>query len=222
MAEDWKPITGLDELILPRPDPKPGRARRTAVSGAQSCAFCSCFLSHAFFRINGQMACPRCAEKASAGLTIESPASFPQGLAYGIAAALAGMALYATCMIVTHLYLGYVALAMGWVVGKAMMNGSNGAGGRPYQVVAVLLTYASISMAQIPVLIVAAAPASDVDWGDEMGRLAMWGIAAPFLDLTRGIEGLIGLAILLLGMRVAWKMTAAKHMHVDGPYPVKS
>jgi hypothetical protein len=39
------------------------------------------------------------------------------------------------------------------MVGKAMMKGSNGHGGRRYQITAALLTYAAVSMAAIPIWI---------------------------------------------------------------------
>ena len=62
-----------------------------------------------------------------------------------------GLILYATVVIVTGWSIGYLALAVGWLVAKGIMKGSNGMGGRRYQIAAVLLTYASISMAAIPI-----------------------------------------------------------------------
>jgi divalent metal cation (Fe/Co/Zn/Cd) transporter len=61
--------------------------------------------------------------------------------------------LYATFEIVTGIIIGYISLAVGWMVGTAMMKGSRGVGGRRYQIAAVLLTYAAVSMAAVPVWI---------------------------------------------------------------------
>ena len=61
------------------------------------------------------------------------------------------MIVYATFTIVTICTIGYIALAVGWLVAKAIMKGSNGIGGRRYQVAAVLLTYAAISLAAVPI-----------------------------------------------------------------------
>jgi hypothetical protein len=63
------------------------------------------------------------------------------------------MILYATFAIVTGWIIGYVSLAVGYIVGKAVMKGSGGIGGRRYQIAAVALTYAAVSVAAIPVAI---------------------------------------------------------------------
>ncbi len=62
-----------------------------------------------------------------------------------------GLAFYAGFTIVTDIYIGYVSLAVGWLVGKAIMLGSKGIGGRRYQIAAVILTYAAVSLAAIPI-----------------------------------------------------------------------
>ena len=69
----------------------------------------------------------------------------------GIGAAIAGMIVYAAFTIVTGWYIGYLALGVGYLVAKAMKKGSHGLGGRRYQVAAVLLTYAAISVAAVPI-----------------------------------------------------------------------
>jgi hypothetical protein len=70
---------------------------------------------------------------------------------FGVGGAILGLILYAAIGIITGWMIGYVALAVGWVVGKAMMTGSGGIGGRRYQIAAVLLTYAAVSIAAIPI-----------------------------------------------------------------------
>ena len=121
-----------------------------------------------------------------------------------------GLTFYAAFTIVTHLYIGYVALAVGWLVAKAMMMGSKGAGGTRYQLAAVVLTYAAISLASVPILVARTMQQGDthIDWSSVTGQLAVWGIASPFLQLQRGVSGVIGLVILFVGLRVAYKMTA--------------
>lgn len=61
------------------------------------------------------------------------------------------MALYSAFTILTHIEIGYVSLAVGFIVAKAMMMGSNGVGGRKYQITAVLLTYAAVSLSALPI-----------------------------------------------------------------------
>ena len=45
------------------------------------------------------------------------------------------------------------------------------------------------------------------------------GLASPFLELAEGSSGFIGLIILFVGMRFAWKMTAGHgNVKVEGPF----
>jgi hypothetical protein len=118
---------------------------------------------------------------------------------------------------VTHLYLGYVALAVGWLVAKAMMMGSRGVGGIRYQIAAMTLTYAAISLASVPILIAKILQHAEdygttthIEWSKVAGKLAAWGIASPFLQLRGGIWGMVGFVILLAGLRIAFRITAEK------------
>ncbi|HEX7284869.1 MAG TPA: hypothetical protein VF532_01730 [Candidatus Angelobacter sp.] len=83
----------------------------------------------------------------------DNHARFVRALLFGIGGFAIGLALYAGFVIATGISIGYIALAVGWIVGKAMMMGSGGVGGKRYQVAAVLLTYAAVSMAYVPILI---------------------------------------------------------------------
>ena len=76
---------------------------------------------------------------------------FVRGLLFGAGGALIGLALYATVVIVTNYEIGFVSLAVGWIVGKAVLAGSRGRAGRRYQVAAALLTYFAVSVAVVPV-----------------------------------------------------------------------
>jgi hypothetical protein len=51
-------------------------------------------------------------------------------------------------------------------------------------------------------------------------QLLFIGLASPFLELRDPLHGIIGLVILFVGLRIAYGMTAAKPLEVDGPYPV--
>jgi len=138
---------------LNNPSPQFGTAEYLGKPGNDHCQYCHQPIAGNYYRINQTMACGSCAEKMRGTLTSDSHAAYIRALVYGVAAAIAGMILYATFEIATGLIIGYVSLAVGWMVGKAMMKGSNGVGGRRYQIAAVLLTYAAVSMAAIPVWI---------------------------------------------------------------------
>jgi hypothetical protein len=190
---------------------------------------------------------------------------------FGFGAAVLGMIIYATFAITTGIIIGYVSLAVGWLVGKAVIKGSGGVGGRRYQITAALLTYAAVSMSAIPIAIHYAGehrqaaqqkltekqkialeqrqlesefgqkhqtpdqgsttaptdPPAVAQTGPKMGfaaaieQLLLVGLASPFLEVWEGgpsIGWVIGLVILAVGIRIAWRLTAARPLAVFGPF----
>ena len=126
-------------------------AQYSSPSGEDRCAGCNQPITARYYRINSRMVCEGCTEQLKQKLPQDSHAAYTRSLFFGIGAALLGLALYAGFTIVTHFYIGYVSLAVGWLIAKAMLMGSKGMGGRRYQITAVLLTYAAVSMAAIPI-----------------------------------------------------------------------
>jgi hypothetical protein len=162
--------------------------------------------------------------KAQAQVPTDSHAAFVRALAFGAAGAVAGLVLYVAFALLTGLVIGLVSLAVGFIVGKAMIFGSRGVGGRRYQVVAALLTYLAVSMSAVPIAIhqmrehrahlqssaTAAPRGASVNIPKAIGVLALVGIASPFMELQNPAHGLIGLVILFVGMRFAWRFTAGR------------
>jgi hypothetical protein len=97
------------------------------------------------------MACQRCTEQVQSRLPKDSHSAFVRGILFGVGGAIIGLILYSAFGIITGLEIGYVSLAVGWLVGKAMKKGSNGIGGRRYQIVAIALTYIAVSLSAIPI-----------------------------------------------------------------------
>ncbi|HVU48168.1 MAG TPA: hypothetical protein VHD85_18715 [Terracidiphilus sp.] len=232
--------------------PQFATAEYAHIPGTERCRICSSLISGEYFRVNGQMACGKCAGEARDGQPSDSHAAFARALLMGAGAAVLGLILYSTFAIVTGWTIGYLALAVGWLVAKGMMKGSNGVGGRRYQITAVLLTYAAISLATIPVIISQVVKDSrakthqsqqagttadsktngqqastqpdgqkkHVSLGAALAQLALIGLASPFLELAEPGSGILGLLILFVGLSIAFRMTAAKPLDVDGPYGV--
>lgn len=263
--------------------PQFSTAEYSSNADGDHCQFCSKPVGSEYYRVNNLIACTACAEQAKAGQPKDSHSAYIKGLLFGCGAAVLGLILYATVSIVTGWNIGYVSLAVGWLVAKAMVKGSNGMGGRKYQIAAIALTYFAISLAAVPIMISqvwkerpahakqsqSAAQSStstgnDTSTGNEpgttdsapvavsqqsmdasapvtqqpagtpatepaepkakmgllvaLGYLLMIGIASPFLELQSPLHGLIGLFILFIGLRIAFQMTAAKPLDVDGPY----
>src|ERR1700739_581402 len=171
-----------------------------------------------------------------------------RGLLFGTGAAIVGMAGYAGFTILTGLYIGYVSLAVGWLVGKAIMLGSKGIGGKRYKIAAVILTYAAVSLAAVPIAISyqlkakshsesvqpqqqqstadeangqseEAQPKPNLPLGAAIWQLLIIGLASPFLEMQDPLHGIIGLIILMIGIRIAWQITAgSRRASIEGPY----
>jgi hypothetical protein len=125
-----------------------------------------------------------------------------------------------------------------------MKKGSNGLGGTRYQIAAVVLTYLAISASAVPVMVNAVnkrveernvqlaqqsqsegqspeqAQHVQINWNRLAGTLALWAAASPFLELQSSPGAMIGLVILFVGLSIAFRMTAARPLAVDGPYAV--
>jgi hypothetical protein len=232
------------------PTPQFGTAEYGGPLESNHCQYCKQPIAGNYYRINGAIACSTCASITHNEKAKDTHAAFTRGLLYGIGAAIAGMILYATFEIATGIIIGYVSLAVGWMVGKAMMKGSNGVGGRRYQIAAALLTYAAVSLAAVPVMIHYARdhqrhaqtrqqsldaeqhqlesesgqapqsrPQPRMNIGPVLGRLVLFGLASPFLDVMGNlVGGLFGLVILFVGIRIAVRMTAGRPAEVFGPF----
>lgn len=217
-----------------------------------ACCICHQPISGSYYRISGAIACPSCSQQILERKPKDSHAAFLRAILFGLGGALLGLILYAAVGILLKLEIGFVSLAVGYLVGKAMMMGSGNIGGRRYQWAAVLLTYAAVSLSSIPVLIAhfaqqrahtaqvqqnnpdASHPGASAQ--PERSRpsagkrpfsavrglafLALFGLASPFLGLLGNpVRGAIGIIILLVGVQIAWRITAGPPLPtVQGPY----
>ena len=153
-----------------------------------------------------------------------------RALGAGLGAAFIGSLVYFLVSALTGYEFGLIAIAVGWGVGMAVRWGSNGRGGKGYQVLAVALTYLAIVSAYIPPIIeevlepaaleeeavhepAIAADISTIAEPEEpatirdlvMGTVSLLALAAaaPFLA---GAENVIGLLIIGIGLWEAWKL----------------
>lgn len=220
-------------------------------SKGDACCICRKPIDGSYYRINGAMACLACSERVRAQKPRDTHAAFSRAVLFGLGGALLGLVLYSAVGILLHLVIGYVSLAVGYLVGKAMMMGSGNIGGRRYQWVAVALTYAAVSLSAVPIGIAQyshhRSQAAQVRQSDpaapqqgaattstrsakptltpaKLGRLtailALHGLASPFMELMHSpLGGLLGIIILLVGVRIAWQITAGPRIPaVVGPY----
>lgn len=205
-----------------------------AQPGAALCKSCGKSITGAFYRANGVPICGCCAQRIRDRMPVDSHPAFVRGICCGVGGAILGLALYVGFALATGWIVGFVSLAVGYIVGKAIVFGSGGVGGRRYQVAAVLLTYAAVSMAAVPIAISQhmkqnsaqqQVQASDPATADQqktrplkaLGVLIGIGLASPFLDLANPAHGVIGLVILFVGIRIAWRLSARPTVNIVGP-----
>jgi hypothetical protein len=227
------------------PTPQFTTAEYSGTTTSVQCRFCGQSIPGSYYLVNGAMACPSCAERAQRETPKASHAQFVRAIIFGAVAASGGIILYAAFGIITGWMIGYISLAVGYMVGKAMMKGSKGFGGRRYQVAAVLLTYAAVSLGETTIGISqyikqekaqkesqqtssknaqstpdqSKQPLTPGRFIKALGFMLVLGLVFPFLELQDPVHGLIGLFILFIGLQIAWKLTAGSgKVAVDGPY----
>jgi hypothetical protein len=243
---------------LTTPTPQFGTAEFK--DGPDRCQICGQTLGASYYRVGPNQSCPACAEKAKFQVPIDTHSAFVRGMIFGLGGAILGLIAYSTFTIVTGIIIGYLSLLVGWLVAKAIMMGSKGMGGRRYQILAVVLTYAAVSMSAIPIGVsfylkqreakkanlvehpaagqaeqsgsrdgsgdevdlpqapAGEKPAPRQSAGAAVGALVFAGLASPFLELEDPVHGIIGLIILLVGIRIAWRMTAGTSTDILGPF----
>jgi hypothetical protein len=210
---------------LPQPEELQFRRAQPIGPDAKTCIVCKQPIAGDYFNANGNTLCPLCAQRINAHQQPPPHTSLLRAALYGGAAALAGAAIYAGVAIFLHLEIGIVAILIGYMVGKAVRYATNGKGGKAQQILAVALTYFSITISY---------EASKIDVGTRVSGgpqipsgialLTTFALAAaePFLALFAGgrnpISALISLFIIFIGLQQAWRLTARREIVITGPY----
>jgi hypothetical protein len=214
--------------------PQFATAEYSGNTGETPCKACGQAIKGAYYQVNGVPACANCAQQIKEQILKDSHTAFGRGVLFGVGGAILGLGIYVGFALATGLMIGYISLAVGYIVGKAIVMGSGGVGGRRYQVAAVLLTYIAVSLAAIPIAVsqqmkhrsaqqhaqISDSPAVSsptMSFGRAAGTLTLIGLASPFLALSNPAQGIIGLIILFVGIQIAWKITTARPITILGP-----
>jgi len=206
-----------------------------APTGSISCANCRRPISSTYYQIGTGSVCPACRDAVYHAVT--TAGSFGRAFLFGCGAAIVGAIVWYAIRAATGYEIGLVAIFIGILVGMAVRKGSLSAGGRKYQVLAVILTYVSITMANIPDIISAVAknaessasnaasaaastaPPSALDIVIAIGFLFLFALISPFLA---GISNILGIIIIGFGLFQAWKINTRQDMSIQGPFTVVS
>jgi hypothetical protein len=208
-----------------------------------ACKACGTAIRREYFSWNGAPLCETCkATLETARQAANTWSTFGRAVVFGIGATIAGAVLYYGVIAITKLEIGLVAIAIGYMVGYSVRRGSRGWGGRRYQVLALLLTYYSVGLAYFPLAMQegrktteqerqaasdakpketpeAAAEPTRSDAFLALGVMLLFCFALPVVAVVGSLpSGLITAFIIFIGMRQAWRMTAALPIEVTGPY----
>jgi hypothetical protein len=131
------------------PDAAPARP-----SPAVVCSSCQRTIATTYFDVNGQPFCGSCRT------IVQSQAQTPRGVGpllraafFGLGAGIVGAAIYYAVIAITNFEIGLVAILIGYMVGYSVRKGARDRGGLRFQVLAALLTYASVAMAYAPLAV---------------------------------------------------------------------
>lgn len=220
------------------------RAEFTAAGSA--CTFCQAPISGSYFQVNGRMACEACRYRAvDPALTGSSAGRFVRAAFAGSAAAIAGALLYYGISAVTGYEFGLIAIVVGVGVGTAVRWGCRGRGGWRYQALAMVLTYLAIVATYVPPIVrmiredaakrAVTAPASvesagsqqvDAEPPPSFGRfvasMAMLVLLICGLPFLAGLENIMGIVIIGIGLYEAWKLNRRIPLVVTGPHVINT
>jgi hypothetical protein len=177
-----------------------------------ACGYCQKPLRVQYWQIAKRRACAECRNVVEREVAASnSVARFFGALGFGALPALGGSIAWIALSKLTGYEIGFLAIAIGFFVGKAVRKGAGGFGGPRYQALAIFLTYSAIALANLPGAVTA------------LGHSRPWPIAitlafaSPFLGRDRAL----GLVIIGVGLYEAWKFTRKVPLELRGPYPIE-
>jgi hypothetical protein len=243
---DTPTAAGNESLQFDRVVVEPGASGGQPSPGV-ACSSCRQSIPIQYYSINGHVVCEHCRDKIEDAVkTPEGVGPFVIAALFGLGAAIAGAFIYFAIMYFGHLEIGIVAILIGYMVGYAVRKGTGGRGGLRFQILAIVLTYGSVALAYTPLVVIEAVKDSRTarqsgavtrqgaaatprqESGQRrpprilgVGALLMFIVALPVLVVVGSFpSGLISAFIIVIGMRQAWRMTAAPNLTVYGPYQV--
>ncbi|HEY4363428.1 MAG TPA: hypothetical protein VGN17_20850 [Bryobacteraceae bacterium] len=182
------------------------------------CAGCKTRIDGTYYQYGGREICDSCSAHIRAAQST-APAAPPlsRPLLFGAAAALACSAAYALITFMLHgAEIGIIAIGVGYLVGRAIRIGANNAGARPLQIMAVVLTYLSITLSYVP-LILREVPVAHI--ASALPTVIGYSLASPLLNLQNPASGILGIIILGVGLLQAWRLTAPRRfLPLTGPF----
>jgi hypothetical protein len=197
------------------------KAEYQSTTNIGPCANCNKSLDSTYYQANGMNVCEDCANILRVASGAPGKTHLAKGAVYAVGAAFVCSAVYAAIIVITNFELGLIAIAVGWIVGRAARIGAAGLGSRPLQIIAVAATYMAIS-GSLFFQVVYELNKEGKAINGIAGYVVMFflSMGKPLFELSEGFGGIIGLVILFFGLQQAWQNTRALAVDVAGPYNV--
>ncbi|HXB23319.1 MAG TPA: hypothetical protein VNV25_01185 [Gemmatimonadaceae bacterium] len=164
---------------------------------ASNCVACKRPIGDSYYTAGKAIVCESCKTRIeNTPRSVTTPAHLVRATVFGIGGAIAGAAVYYGVLALIHIEIGLVAIAVGWLVGRAMQLGAGGQRGRPFQVIALILTYLGIAVGMTAEL---------VRLGGTMTLQTV--ITLPIIESVGDLPASVLTAIIIaVGLRQAWYM----------------
>jgi hypothetical protein len=122
----------------------------TSPASSVTCASCNQNVIQSYYEAGGKTICSTCRESLSSAEGSGGVARFLRALIVGFGAAIIGSIVWWGVRKLTGYEIGLISIGIGIGVGRAVRWGGRNRGGWKYQLLAVLLTYASIAGNYMP------------------------------------------------------------------------
>jgi hypothetical protein len=183
-----------------------------------SCTSCNEKIQNSYFEVNKKIYCDPCHDVIAKILNSDvNILQFIKAVIAGLGAAILGAGIWYAVVALIPMQFGFIAILVGFLIGKAVRWGSDGRGGLPYQILAVLLTYCAIVAMYVP-HIYQAVTAKE---GLQSLTIGSWLIILKYslmVPFYGGVENIFGLVIIGVGLYEAWKFTQRVPLTITGPY----
>lgn len=187
-----------------------------AAVAAKTCANCGAAVTGQYWTVGTAMVCGTCAKTFTTEPSSDGAVwRVMKALGAGCGAGLLGAAGYSAIIHFMDMELALVTIFIGWFVGRGVRWGSEGRGGRGYQVMGAVLTFVWCMQAYVPTLVVGMTKADPpIHWAVALALAPFLAFLVPF----SGDVSPIGLLILVFGVWRGWREPAAVKVQLEGPF----
>jgi hypothetical protein len=201
-------------MSVPPTDPAAGAPLQfdsvepTAPQAEMACANCKTPITSVYHKLNQHVLCSNCRQAIERKMNNRTSEHVARAVFFGLGGAILGAVLNFGVIALIGWNVSLFAIAVGYIVGRAVLKGSGNIGGVLYQYIAVVFTYVALDAIYAVALL--------EKGGYEGATLAAALVAAPILV---GFDP-FRLIIIAIGLFQAWRMNAAAELVFLGPVTI--